>query len=329
MQYTMYIGGYGEKSLAHAVLEDGEIRILERMNALNHSYLALNGETLYAVSETPNGNVLSYSVREDKTLEQTGIAPCGGDDPCHVCVAGQTLLVSNYTSGSLARFALKGNGKIGAALPLLSGSGSGPKRDRQEHSHIHFSARTPGGWVAVSDLGADSVLFFPFAEIGNDSPEPITVRTPSGYGPRHLAFSKKSECWYVICELESELLIYHGSPTQARLIGRMPIGGLGANDYPAALRFSGNGNMLAASVRGENLIVLYAVNANGMLSQLSVTPCRGLWPRDVCFTPDGKYLVCANQKSNSLCVFEVLDGRLRYKSQAEFEAPSCVVFREE
>lgn len=327
MRYEMYIGGYGKNSLARAEMEDGRIRVLERYEAANHSYLTIEGDCLYAVSETPNGRAIGYSISEDGTLSRASEAPTGGGDPCHVSVAGRTLLVSNYSSGSLARFALEKDGTIGRALPLIARSGRGAKPERQECAHIHFAQRTPGGWVAVSDLGTDSMLFIPYAEIGNDAPEPIVVHAPAGYGPRHLAFPKKGECWYALCELESELLIYHGSPTRAALIGRMPVGGMKGANYPAAIRLSLDEGMLAATGRGEDIVSLYAIGAGGMLSHLCTESSRGAFPRDVCFTPDGKYLVCANQKGNSLSAFEVRGGRLHYVSQAEFEAPSCVQFR--
>lgn len=327
MQYEMYVGGSGEKSLARAVLTDGKIQILERMNAVNHAFLSLEGNVLYAVSEVKNGSVLSYAVSPDGSLAQTSCVPSQGDIPCHVSVAGRTLLVSNYASGSLARFALQPDGSIGAALPLIAPVGRGPKADRQEHAHIHFAQRTPGGWVAVSDLGSDAVSFIPFQEIENDVPQPIVIRTPAGYGPRHLAFPKKGDCWYALCELESELLIYSGSPTHARLVGRMPVGSLGKVNYPAALRLSPDETMLAATSRGEDVVTLYAITASGMLSQLCTAPSRGAYPRDAEFTPDGKYLVCANQRGSSLTVFEVSDGRLHFKSQTAHESPMCVAFR--
>ena len=327
MQYEMYLGGLGEKSLARAVLTDGKIQILERMNAVSHAYLALEGNTLYAVSEIRNGNVLSYAVAPDGSLQQTSSVPTQGDIPCHVSVAGRTLLVSNYTSGSLARFHLNADGTIGKALPLIAPVGHGPKADRQEHAHIHFAQRTPGGWVAVSDLGSDAVSFIPFQEIENDVPQPIVIHTPAGYGPRHLAFPKKGECWYALCELESELLIYHGSPTHAQLVGRMPVGGLGKENFPAALRLSPDETMLVATGRGEDIAALYAITDTGMLSQLCTVSTRGSYPVDAEFTPDGKYLVCANQKGNSLTVFEISLGRLHFKSQTEFESPMCVTFR--
>ena len=130
MRYEMYIGGYGERSLARAEMEDGKIRVLERYEARNHYYLAIDGENLYAVSETENGSALSYAIRPDGTLERTAEKPAMGSLPCHVSVANGILLVSNYGSGSLARFELE-NGALGRALPLIQRSGRGPRPDRQ------------------------------------------------------------------------------------------------------------------------------------------------------------------------------------------------------
>ena len=323
MRYEMYIGGYGERSLARAEMEDGKIRVLERYEARNHSYLAIDGENLYAVSETENGSALSYAIRPDGTLERTAEKPAMGSLPCHVSVANGILLVSNYGSGSLARFELE-NGALGRALPLIQRSGRGPRPDRQEGAHIHFAQRTPGGWAAISDLGTDSMLFIPVHEIGNDAPEPIVVHAPAGYGPRHLAFPKRGDCWYALCELQSELLIYRGSPTRAERIGRMPVGNA---NFPAALRLSPDETLLAAPGRGENIISLFAIGEGGMLSNLCTVSSRGAWPRDVAFSPDGRMLVCACERGNALSVFEVDGGRLHYRGQTEFEAPACVAFR--
>ena len=63
-----------------------------------------------------------------------------------------------------------------------------------------------------------------------------------------------------------------------------------------------------------------------MLSLLTEVPSRGDWPRDVQFSPDGKYLVCANQKSSTLTAFEIEQGRLEYRSELRIPAPACVTF---
>ena len=54
MNYSMYIGGYGQESIARAALRDGRLRLLSTYPAVNASYLCLSPDEkhLYAVGET-------------------------------------------------------------------------------------------------------------------------------------------------------------------------------------------------------------------------------------------------------------------------------------
>lgn len=334
MNYTMYIGGYGQESLHRAELRDGKLRLLETYPAVNASYLCLSPDRkrLYAVGETqrfrgePGGSVQSYDLALDGRPVETSIRPTYGADPCHLSVVGNLLIVANYSSGSISRFRLGEDGTIGEMLPLMQHTGSGPKADRQECAHTHQVQRTPGGWLAVSDLGMDAVMFYAAAEISEPEPKGLRVATPAGFGPRHCAFPRRGDVWYALCELESQLLIYRGTPGSAQLIGRVPDGNGSAPNFPAALRLSPDETLLAASGRGQNVISLFSIQENGMLALLTEVSSGGDWPRDIQFTPDGKYLVCANERGNRLTAFAVEGGRLEFRSAAEVPAPACILF---
>lgn len=332
MKYSMYIGGYGTSSISRVFLQDGKLRLAETFNAVNASWLCLSPDEtkLYAVGETKRfrgetgGSVQSYAVSPQGGLTETAIAPTHGEEPCHLTLVGNILIASNYGSGSISRFMLNEDGALGEALPLIQLEGRGPDRERQEGPHAHQTCLTPGGWLAATDLGTDSVLFYPAPEITAAQPTAQRVKTPAGFGPRHCAFPRGKNVWYAVCELRSELLIYRGSASDAMLIGRVPVGG--TSNYPAALRLSPDERMLAVTGRGENIISLFAIGENGMLSLLNEASSRGDWPRDVQFSPDGRWLVCANQRSNTLTAFEIINGRLEYRSELRVSAPSCVVF---
>ena len=334
MKYSIYIGGYGAESIARVTMTDGKLRLAEKFNAVNASYLCLSpdGRHLYAVGETrsycgePGGSVQSYDVSDSGKLTQTSILPTHGEDPCHLTLIGNLLLVSNYYSGSLSRFAVEADGRIGQMLPLIVHTGRGHNPDRQESPHIHQALMTPNGWLAVTDLGLDGVFFYPAPEISADAPAAVKVSAPAGFGPRHCAFPRNTDVWYALCELESQLLIYRGAPGSASLIGRVPVGDGDAPDYPAALRLSPDQRLLAATGRGQNVISLFAIGENGLPARLTEVSSRGDWPRDVQFSPDGKYLVCANQKSNSVVAFALNDGRLEYRSELRIHEPACVLF---
>ena len=335
MNYSMYIGGYGQESIARAALHDGRLRLTSTYPAVNASYLCLSPDEkhLYAVGETKRfrgeagGSVQSYDIAGDGALTETSIQPTHGEDPCHLSIVGNLLLTANYASGSVSRFSLEPDGRIGAALPLIQHHGHGAKPDRQSGPHTHQVQRTPGGWLAVSDLGLDAVFFYPAAELSDEQPQPLKVSTPAGFGPRHCAFPRGRDTWYVLCELVSELLIYRGTPGSATLIGRVPVGDGAGENYPAALRLSPDERLLAATGRGQNVISLCSIGENGMLARLTEVSSGGDWPRDVQFTPDGRFLVCCSERSNRVTAFALSEGRLEQIDALELTAPTNVIFR--
>ena len=334
MNYKLYVGGYGTESITRVALRDGRLKVIESFPAINASYLCLSadGRRLYAVGETerfrgePGGSVQSYDLDAAGRPSQTAIQPTSGELPCHLTVVGDRLIASNYGSGSLSRYPLDAQGRPGTMLPLIRHEGRGPRADRQAGPHVHQAQLTPQGWLAVSDLGLDAVFFYPAPEIAADQPAALRVATPAGFGPRHCAFPRGRDTWYVLCELESQLLIYRGAPAEATLIGRVPVGDGSAPNAPAALRLSPDQRLLAATGRGQNVISLFSIGENGMLARLTEVSSRGDWPRDVQFSPDGKYLVCANERSNTLTAFSLEEGRLEYRSSVHVPSPACVLF---
>ena len=337
MKYSMYIGGYGSEGISRVTFRNDRLRLVASYPAVNPSYLCQSpdGQALYVVGETQRfrgefgGSVQSYAVDENGALTQTAILATGGSDPCHLYRVGDVLLVGNYSSGSLSRFRLTPDGRLDCALPLLQHEGRGAHPERQAGPHVHQAIPTANGrYIAVTDLGLDSVFFYPIEYIQAEHPLPLRVRTPAGYGPRHSVFPRRGSVWYVLCELVSVLLIYRGSPEDAQLIGKIPIGSGAYANAPAALRLSPDERMLAISGRGENIIDLFAIGENGMPARLAEIPSHGDWPRDVQFTPDGRYLLCANERGNTLTAFEISDGYLLYRDSLALSAPSCILFTE-
>ena len=95
----------------------------------NPSFLALhpNGRTLYAVNEVhdhggkPMGAVTAFAIaRESGALTLLNQLPSHGKDPCYVSVdrTGRTVLVANYTSGSIASFTVRQSGRLGVARTI-------------------------------------------------------------------------------------------------------------------------------------------------------------------------------------------------------------------
>jgi 6-phosphogluconolactonase len=295
----------------------------------NPSFLALhpNGKFLYAVNETSDGPehsglVTAFAIDASTgTLTELNHQLSRGADPCHLAVdaTGRFLVVANYSSGSFAEFPIGADGRLGTSMAVLTHTGSGPNKDRQEGPHAHDVVfdKDNRHLVAV-DLGLDQVFIYNFdAATGALTP----AATPSahvapGAGPRHFAFHPDGQHAFSINEMGSTITTFTWSAADGRLtpgqsVSTLPAG-FSAESTTAELAIDRSGRVLYGSNRGHDSLAVFAVGANASLSLVQHVPTRGKTPRNFALDPSGHWVIAANQQSNSLAVFAVdgTSGRL-------------------
>ncbi|MEN1783557.1 MAG: lactonase family protein [Bacteroidota bacterium] len=299
----------------------------------NPSFLAqtTDGAFLYAVQETANfdedgGGVTAFSVN-DGHLEVLNSKGSGGAHPCHVSIseAGQ-LAVSNYTGGNVAVFDLESNGSLGHRQLL-----NHQPNDTAQVAHAH-KALFMDESLFVADLGLDALKRY--RQDTNDwiPAQQATLPLPKGAGPRHFTFSNGGNYLYVINELNATITVFqkddkgHYLPVQT--VTTVPKDWEGIRSC-ADIRLSADGHYLYGSNRGENTVVIFAVDQHsGKLTLVGREPTQGDWPRNFTLSPDGQYLLVANQKSNNITVFkrDLKAGTLSYSSSFSVGSPVCLVF---
>ena len=108
-----------------------------------------------------------------------------------------------------------------------------------------------------------------------------------------------------------------------------------SKNYVAEICLSPDGSDIYVSNRGHDTIAHFRLdlNNNGKILEYSkdFVPTYGQCPRHFAVTPNGKYMLVANQDTNSITVFErnLQDGTLTYKSQfvdKKFGAPNFLLF---
>ena len=172
----VYIGTYADAGNESIFLyqlnpETGELTRVSGFKAgANPSFLTLDAQRkhLYAVNETgdhegqQSGAVSAFSVDQqtgDLTLLNQ-VASRGGA-PCYISLGdgGKTVLVANYSGGSVAAFPIQENGQLAEAADVEQHEGTGPNKDRQEAPHAHYIAPSPDNkYVYSVDLGIDTLL---------------------------------------------------------------------------------------------------------------------------------------------------------------------------
>ncbi|WP_350284226.1 lactonase family protein [uncultured Croceitalea sp.] len=301
----------------------------------NPSFLAISTDkkNLYTVQETADfdslgGGVTAFKLKEG-LLEQQNSFGTQGAHPCHVALSedGQ-LAASNYTGGNLAIFDLNADGSLQANPQVIDHK----VLDTTKTPHVHKAHFNTDG-LFVADLGLDAVKRYDKKGTTWATAHQSSLDMAEGAGPRHFTFSKDNSFLYVINELNSTITVlkhdegsYNEVETQSTLATDFE-----GDSFCADIHLSADGKFLYGSNRGENTIVVFAVDAEtGKLSLVGRTAVEGDWPRNFAMDPTGTFLFVANQRSNNITIFKrnMEKGTLTFLKEKTIGSPVCLVFLE-
>jgi 6-phosphogluconolactonase (cycloisomerase 2 family) len=303
---------------------------------------------LYVGSSKDGGVVSSYAVDPATgALRQTGRVATdaggttgGGLSYLGVDEPSGTLLVANFEAGLAASLALGRDGTLGAApLSVVTDTGSGPG-PRQLGPHPHHVVVTPDGRHAlVADFGADRVFVYRFDRTsGVLSADPATgpgsYATAPGSGPRRLAFHPDGRTVYLLNELTADLQTLQWQPRRGELTSRQLLTtnapGHTGTISAAELALSRDGRFVYASNRGENTLVVLAVDERTrLLTTVQRIPCGGTTPWSFTVHRGGRWLFVANEASGTVDLFGIdrRSGQLTATGASlAIPTPDCVTF---
>ena len=306
---TTFVGTYSDGFYAYDFDQrsgeftgDGPVAKAEMPNP---SYLTVQGNRIYAVSEMPDTSASVWAWRwcgngfELLNARSTGVIPSEekeslflGEDPCYVSTDGTVLAVANYSGGTLAAYRLSEDGSIAPLDSLLISGTGGPDLSRQESPHVHCAVFSPDDkYLFFSEFSADEIgrLSLVAGEVRNYC---RAATLHSDYGPRHLLFDASGTHLYVIGELSGDITVFDyadGILTEKQVIKADRMDARGAAD----IHLSPDGKFLYASLRlrGDGIVV-FEVGPGGLLNYVGYT-ATGPHPRNFNITPNGRYvLVC-------------------------------------
>jgi 6-phosphogluconolactonase len=123
--------------------------------------------------------------------------------------SGKWLVVANYSGANVTVLPILEDGSLGEVSSEVKREGTGPNAERQDQSRPHAAVFDPGGsFVAVADLGTDSVVTYAFDSETGTLTEASSVQSQPGSGPRHIAFNADGTIMYVVNELDATINVY-------------------------------------------------------------------------------------------------------------------------
>lgn len=260
-----------------------------------------------------------------------------GTAACYLDVdaTGKTVVLANYTTGSVASFPVKSDGSLGEATSFVQHRGSSIDKARQEGPHAHCMVISPDNRFAfAADLGLDQVLGYRLdpATAKLSANQPAFVKTTPGAGPRHLTFHPSGERVYVINELANSVTFFAYDTKSGTLVERQTIATLPKDfkgeSYCADLKITPNGRFLYGTNRGHDSIAAYRIGDDGRLTLMAIEPSLGKGPQNLAITPGGEFLLCANMPGNNVVIFRIdsqTGAITRVGEPTSMPSPSCIM----
>ena len=338
--YTLFVGTYtdGDSEGIYSYTFDANTGELSNQKLAakipNPSYLVISEDkkNLYAVQETSDfdslgGGVTAFSLNKD-VLELQNSMGTQGAHPCHVSLSGDgKLAVANYTGGNIAVFNLNKDGSLAKNPQIIDHK----SLDSVKTSHAHMAQFNADG-IMVTDLGLDALKRYD-QKAGEFVPaEQYSLPFDDGAGPRHFTFGNNGKMLYVINELNSTISVFEkngdGNYKEVQVVPTLATD-FDGESFCADLHLSPDGKFLYGSNRGENTIVIFAVDGNsGQLELVGRESVHGDWPRNFSMDPTGEFLLVANKKTSNIVVFkrDKENGTLTFLNETNHPNPVCLVF---
>lgn len=259
-----------------------------------------------------------------------------GSASCYLEVdaTGKTLLVANYSTGSVASLPVRDDGSLGEAASFIQHAGSSVDPVRQTGPHAHSIVVSPENRFAyAADLGLDEVLIYRLdAAKATLSPNQTPLaKTPPGAGPRHLTFHPNGKYLYAINELGNSVTLFDYDPRSGALRERQTVSTLpqefGGKSYCADLKITPNGRFLYGTNRGHDSIAAYRIGDDGRLTLAGIEPSLGKGPQNLAISPRGELLLCANMPGGNVAVFRIdpqTGGLTSVGPPVSMPSPSCI-----
>lgn len=340
----------GDQGGIHALklnTETGQLKQVERIGEMEHPFfIALSPDRKFLYSIHAPGQfggknpeqVAAYALDgASGRMKLLNRQSARGTAACYLDVdaTGKTVLVANYSSGSVAALPVQADGSLGEATSFVQHVGSSINPARQKEPHAHCIVVSPDNrFVYAADLGLDQVLAYkldPSTSKLEPAPQPF-VKTIPGAGPRHLTFHPNKKHMYVINELKNSVTMFDCDAASGGLVERQTTSTLPADftgvSHCADLKITPNGRFLYGTNRGHDSLAAYRIaEDDGKLTLLKIIPSSGKGPQNLAITPDGKLLLCANMPGNNVVVFRINaeTGALDQVGEPiSMPSPSCI-----
>lgn len=291
--------------------------------------------------------ICAIKVGPDKKLtRQTSVFLKHGATHLTTDQTGSLLIAAQYGGGSVVSLPLNEDGSFAQGLQLIQHQGGSKViKGRQDKPHPHYAQISPDNrFLYVPDLGLDQLVVY---GIDTESKKLTLLDQPvkcvPGGGPRHMKIlageaDTDRQFAFVLNELSLSVscfdLLGDGSMQLRHTTQTLSDEQKAGESFNSAseIQIHPSRKFIYSGNRGHDSISVFEFAAEtAELTNTQTMPIHGSWPRNFNLTPDGKYLLAAGARTNSVSVFSIDEktGKLTMIHKPVFVPGAiCVSIRE-
>ncbi|USS86929.1 lactonase family protein [Fructilactobacillus cliffordii] len=260
-----------------------------------------------------------------------------GSSPAYITVdeKRQFVYTANYHTGDVTIFKIGPDGLLAATDRVHDHGKVGPRPEQADGPHPHYVDISFDGRLVVCDLGLDQIFLYDLTPEGKlELVSGLTLEP--GFGPRHITYIEELGKAYLVGELSSKVAVLNYNEETAQFEIEQVVSTIPADwtehNGAAAIHLSSDHRFIYVSNRGNDSIVVFAVQPDGKLKQIQRISTEGEFPRDFNFNRSEDFLIVANQNTDNATLFQrnADSGKLTLV-QKDFTVPegTCVAHRQD
>lgn len=318
-RYIAYISSYthgNSKGIMICDVDEKKGRLLPRSEVEIHnpSYMVKSnsGKFLYSVCDE---GLKAYRILENGNLGEINFGTIDGMRACYLTVDREDkyIFCAGFHDGKMTVVRIREDGGIGEVTDEVFHKGFGSVAERNFRPHITCAVLTPEQrFLVVCDTGTDQCKVYSFDQEKGKIRQVDAVRCEIESAPRTMIFSSDGRFAYLSHELKNYVSVYayktgDKSP-DFELIQKISTldEKYERNSAAVAIKLAPDEKHLFVSNAGDNSVAMYRRDEEtGMLTQLSVLPISGDYPKDIEIFPDNKHLVSVNHETNQMTFFKL------------------------